>query len=574
MAKKKKTNGSIRRMEKQLAEKNLAKARAVKAKPQPKKLTRRELEALAEAKAKRTKLILIISAIVALVGIVAGLLIYLIGGYVSTRRVDYTNDNLSKYITLSDGDLYYDVELAVDEVTDLQVEQAVLQLLCKNKDKVATEVGKTNRTVTPGDVVYVWYMGYQLDGEGNKIAFNGGCNFGDGAAHELEIGSGSFITGFELGLIGRNPADHSSFVRLYSGEVKEGDLIRVKYTAMYPDGTTALNKTVNVDLGSTAANEVFGENYLEYFLGDPEDTESAPKQAGVDIEAPFLIPNYKGEGGTATITDIKIEQIYRLGDSPITLALAFPKSYGEPTLAGEDVFFDVYIEGADLYDCPEYNDEFISETLKLTAEDLAEYEGQTLADKYLAKIREELDLRYEEDMKYAIQNAMWEHYLTKVKVKRLPKAEVNAAYNSYLADMQTNFNASGYMSYETFDEYATAYLGISDAKTSWQQALTLQAESSVVEKLILFYLMQKLDILPAEEDFIAARDEMIDKYLQSYLAQTTVTPDKYDTEEKYLAAVENCRQQVIKSYGMDYFEESAYFELAFDTLVGYANILE
>ena len=52
MAKKKKTNGSIRRMEKQLAEKNLAKAKAVKAKPQPKKLTRRELEALAEAKAK------------------------------------------------------------------------------------------------------------------------------------------------------------------------------------------------------------------------------------------------------------------------------------------------------------------------------------------------------------------------------------------------------------------------------------------------------------------------------------------------------------------------------------------
>ena len=574
MAKKKKTNGSIRRMEKQLAEKKQAREKAARAKPQPKKLTRRELEALAEAKAKRTKLALMISAIVALVGIVAGLLIYLIGGYISTRRVDYVNDNLSKYITLSDEDLYYDVKLAVSDVTDLMVEQSVLELLCKNKDKVATELGKTNRTVTPGDVLYVWYRGYQLDGDGNKIPFNGGTNFSDGTAAELEIGGGNFVTGFELGLVGKNPASYDSFVRLYSGEVKAGDLISVKYTAMYPDGTSALNKTVTVDLGSTAANEIFGDDYLDFFLGDPEDTESAPKQAGVAIEEPFLITNYKGEGGTATITDITIQQIYRLGDNPITLPITFPKSYSDTALAGKDVFFDVYIEGADLYDCPEYNDEFITETLKLTAEDLAEYEGQTLADKYLAKIRAELEEQYEEEVRYAIQTAMWEHYLAKVKVKKLPKAEVNMTYSSLLADMESSFNSSGYMSYETFDEYATAYLGISDAKTSWQQVLTLQAENSVVEKLVLFYLMQKLDILPAEEDFIAARDEIIEAYLQSYLAQTTVTPDKYDTEEKYLAAVENCRQQVIRSYGMDYFEESAYFDLAFDTLVGYANVIE
>lgn len=574
MAKKKRTNGEIRRMQRASALREAERGKAKKPTPAKPKLTRRELEEKAAMKAKRTKLALIIFAIVALVGVVVSVAAVIIGSYMSKRKLDYLNGNLGRYVRLDEDDYAYDVKLAVDKVEDVHVNQAIIELLCASKNKTATELGKTNRTVTVGDILYIRYRGYTLDERGNKIAFDGGCNFPEAAAKELEIGSGGFITGFELGLIGKNPIDYDRFVRLYSGEVQQGDLIYVTYTALYPDGTSQLNKTTTLDLGGTAASDIFGADYRTYFLGDPTKEGSGPKKAGETLSEPFLIPNYKGEGGTATISDIKIQQIYRLGQNPLTLALTFPKSYSSEDLAGKDVFFDVYIEGADLYDAPEYDDSFISKTLGLSDEDLADYEGQTLTEKHTAKVRAELEAEYELQVENLIQQAMWEHYIAKAKVKRLPKNEVNTFYNMYLKELESGYNASGYMSYESFDEYATAYFGIESPDTTWRQVLTLEAENSVVEKLILFYLMQKEELLPTEEELAEVYDRIVDKYLESYLLQASVKRENYDTEEKYLADVAKCRAELLKQYGEDYFTESAYFEIAFKSLRQYANIIE
>lgn len=90
---------------------------------------------------------------------------------------------------------YKGVEIAAvsTEVTDEEVQAQIDNLLASYPDSVPIE-GKT--VVEDGDIVNIDFVG-KLDGE----PFDGGSSNGEG--YDLEIGSGSFIDGFEDGLIGK-----------------------------------------------------------------------------------------------------------------------------------------------------------------------------------------------------------------------------------------------------------------------------------------------------------------------------------------------------------------------------------
>ncbi len=90
---------------------------------------------------------------------------------------------------------YKGVEIAAvsTEVTDEEVQAQIDNLLASYPESVPVE-GKT--VVEEGDIVNIDYTG-RLDGE----EFEGGSSGGEG--FDLEIGSGSFIDGFEDGLIGK-----------------------------------------------------------------------------------------------------------------------------------------------------------------------------------------------------------------------------------------------------------------------------------------------------------------------------------------------------------------------------------
>lgn len=120
--------------------------------------------------------------------------------------------DLSAYVEVAES--YYknfDVEIKLNEVTELDVNNAIIQMLCANKDKTALEEG--DGIISVGDVVNIFYKGYYLetDGEGKetKVYFDGGSNIG-GNSYALEIGSGGFIPGFEYNMIGKNVADYDS----------------------------------------------------------------------------------------------------------------------------------------------------------------------------------------------------------------------------------------------------------------------------------------------------------------------------------------------------------------------------
>lgn len=111
-------------------------------------------------------------------------------GETGTEALVYLSDfDLKDYVTLGE---YKGIEIAVEEPDEVSEEylDAYIKMIL-SYDAVATEV--TGRSVESGDIVNIDYEG-KMDG----VAFAGGTAQGA----DLTIGSGSFIDGFEDGIIG------------------------------------------------------------------------------------------------------------------------------------------------------------------------------------------------------------------------------------------------------------------------------------------------------------------------------------------------------------------------------------
>lgn len=112
------------------------------------------------------------------------------------KKFDYYKEDLSKYVTLGE---YKAITVDVDdiaEITDADVKKEVDALLKKHGEAIEIK----DRAAAKGDTVNIDYLG-KLDG----VAFDGGT--ADDA--ELELGSNSFIAGFEDGIIGKTPSEET-----------------------------------------------------------------------------------------------------------------------------------------------------------------------------------------------------------------------------------------------------------------------------------------------------------------------------------------------------------------------------
>lgn len=103
--------------------------------------------------------------------------------------------DVDDYVDLPKGYANLTIEAAKDEVTDDEVESTIQQDLAQN---VTYEEVTDHDTVKDGDYVNIDYTG-KIDGK----EFDGGTAEG----YDLEIGSGTFIDGFEDGLIGHKKGD-------------------------------------------------------------------------------------------------------------------------------------------------------------------------------------------------------------------------------------------------------------------------------------------------------------------------------------------------------------------------------
>ena len=151
----------------------------------------------------------------------------------------------------------------------------------------------------------------------------------------------------------------------------------------------------------------------------------------------------------------------------------------------------------------------------------------------------------------------------------MPDFEVKAYYNELYAELKAMYEAEGTTEY-TFDGYAAMILGIET--TDWQSTLLQYAKDTVTEKLIFFYIINEENLIPTEEEYTETYEDMIHDYLIDYLEDVGCKRENFDTEEAYNERVALYKEQMIRYYGEDYFEENVYYVFAMKTLITYAVV--
>lgn len=170
---------------------------------------------------------------------------------------DLADINIDDYITKLGDYEGMTVEATLDDITDAEVDETIQSLVTA---RVKTEVVE-GRALKSGDIANINYVG-KMDGE----AFDGGTDESE-EGYDLEIGSGSFIPGFEDALIGMN-----------AGEVRDIDL-------------------------------VFPENYYEELAGKPV-TFTVTLKAIKENVYPELTDEFVAEQGIDGVNNIEELKVY------------------------------------------------------------------------------------------------------------------------------------------------------------------------------------------------------------------------------------------------------------------------
>ena len=504
---------------------------------------------------------------------------------------NYMTEDISKYLTI-DKDKYtsFDVEVNLDEVTDQGIRNEILTLLNLNKPKDPAYDGKynSNRALMPGDEVYMFYRGYVVDGDGNKVDFKGGCNLGTslGALTALTIGSNTFVAGFELGMVDAfynedgtpklnsegnpvKPKDFAAFLGTTTSGISEaGQLMEITYTAV-SGNKMGKDVTAVVDLSNTNLDKEYGEGFTKFLIGKPIGTK-------IDDT---LITRIEGDDEDSAYSSIKINRVFDFEQDkePLTVDVYFPVDYKTAELRGVDAKFDLYILDTLCYyeEYPIFDDTFVTEKLKVTESDLKDYDGDTLADKYIAKIRADLEYEYQYNVDKLIETAMWDHYTKHVKVKKLPEDEVKSFYEGYMAQIVSEYQqyAEVYGSSYTLDMHACYAMELNTG-SDWKAELRKQAEKSVTEKLVFYYVARQENLLPTDEQMKDLYPKYVENLLNEYMKQVGCVPENYETEKEYEESKKRHKVSFDNYYSEDMLRENCIFEYAMMGISEYANLIK
>ena len=537
--------------------------------------------AVTKKKADSRKIATIVIAALTLLTLIAGITV----GVITTRDVDYLKDDLSKYIYISESDYKsYPVKVSFDDITDSDVEREIMYLLTKNRDESPAHSGAyVKETITLGDEVYLYYRGYTVDENGKETDIDGACNITSEDPYALTVGSLSFVPGFEEGLLGITPDKFYTLEKHGAGKVNPTDVIYLSCKVLLPDGKTAQYKSKRIDLGlGEALDEIYGEGFYAFFTQGKKSYDASYAERVVGEKITDLDENGKmqeeflfqiGGEGTALYYDMKIDYATRTEDSCVTIDVYFPKDYKTEQLRGVNAKFDVYVHYLISYNTPEFDDAFVTDTLKISESDLAEHEGDTLTDKCRAKIKADLIAAREEDRKTLIEDAMWEQYKKCAEVKKYPEREVKTYYNNLCQELEAAYvNYSSY--YSSVDEFACAYYSL-DSLDDWRAHVRSVAEEAVKEKLVFYYVVRAENLIPSDEDYERIFNESFDAYLTYYkenMYKTDLLNCKTDKERENL--IEKIKKDIMDYYGEQYFEEEVIYTYALEKLLDFAAIEE
>ena len=495
------------------------------------------------------------------VGVVVGVII-------NKREFNFEKKDLTKYVTVPE-ELFksFNVSVNIPEITEKDVIEEIYKLQCAKKITPEGPVySKPNVTISAGDVAYLYYRGYTME-NGIKTYFDGGCNY-NSAVTSLEIGSGSFIPGFESGLIGKNQQDYATIDVKKSGFIADGDIITIKYSVIRDDNTIVNNQTVTIDLNDPNVDQRWGEGFKEYFVGRIIDPD-AVIETDERLIVPTVCEGYSGQDVYHSVTILSACSVDDSTKDVLIVEAKFPNDDSEASLKGKTAYFEVFIKGVDDYEVYDFDDRFITEELKVTAEDLSSYAGDTLVEKYKAYMLQALKDQREADVKLIIEESFWTQIMAATEVKKLPQKEVDKVYDNRYAQLVSLFDSQGSSTVyaNDFDGFACAFLDLSTS-ADWKAYLRKDAEEAIKEKLIFYYIVQTENLIPTEEEYNAIYEVVFAEHLQDYLDYYKITPDI----ENYEKELEKGKKEVLSTYGDSYFYEVVMYDYVMTKIVARANV--
>ena len=549
--------------------------------------TKATVAAHTEAKKKISaeKIVFIAVAAVLAAVILASSLILFIPLINETREknFNYLNSDLSYYLDVPE-DVYKDITLSIQIARPRaeEIDSAILYYLYAKRSSTPLYDGAYQKDVIidVGDKISYWYRAYTVE-DGKEIDYSN--NFAAENPSTLDLGSGSlFAQGIELAIVnaGIQPNDTTSFVKIKEGTVTAGDVVYVSYTELEEgadEKTAKTYKSVRVDLADPDVTEKFGEGFIAAITGATIGGDEMTAQS------------VKGEK-TYNYTKMKVDFVTRCEGTPFTVEGYFPYDFSAAAYRNKTIYFEIYIAGVVVYETPEFDDEFITEMLKedtalVTLEELEEYAGDTLAEKYRAFAEEYLDEAYEENYDRLLEEALWKHYTSKITIKNYPTKKVTEVYQDYYDDIQDRYESSGgviadpytgqNVTCSSLDQFAAVYLNVNYTGQNWRAALLKQAQNLVRERLILYYIMRKENIVPTTDDVLLKAEELKEEYLDEYMVQflDSINKDRDDyTDAEYEELVEERREVLFEYFDDEYFKENAYYEIAIVTFKEYVTV--
>lgn len=553
-------------------------------------------------KKKKTLIAVTASALAAVLIVTA----ILIGVSAYNNNFDYLEYDLSRYISFEDGGYKdYPMSIAIAKphekaedgtgVSDLEL--SILDLIYQTKyiDAVPVTDGITSgATIAVGDRVYFRYRAYYVDSEGKEIEITGYNNFhkdDDSVKGSLPFAVGDSLgfdfAGLSSGLLGVNISEYAKFSKKTEGAVEAGEVVYISCERT-PVGGDEDDREIGAHVRINLADEETLALWDDILVG---------KSIGSELED-F---NITVDGKEYTYSETTVEfstTCEEGGDKPVLTVEAYvPYSSNIVALRNETVYLDVYVYGVQKYNTwhsdesepyhisHDWNDEFVTgllegEDVELTEEELAEYEGATLTEKFESWAYDSLMEQYELKYDDMVEDAIWDYYLSVTKVKKYPKVKVEAVYEEYYKDVIYQYETSGgtikYTSgatktYDNLDDYAVAYLSLSGSNVDWEARLHDIAENMVKERLILYYIMKEENLIPTQKELNLMKEQIREEYVEEGIKQDKTDTSEY-TEEQYEEYVEGIRRKLFAYYDDAYFTEQAYYEIALKTFRTFADV--
>lgn len=508
-----------------------------------------------------------ISAIAAILvlAIIAGIILLVLNYKEKNYRINYPYEDLSPFVSL-DRSAYagYTVRINVPEVNDRDVENAIIQQLMKKKGDVLYDGDYySDAVLAAGDKAYIWYRGYELDENGNRTEPSGTCNFYGTSAHELELGSGSFITGFELDLIGHKMSDSSKFVKRTEGEILDGDIVYLTGTCSQEVGEFYSESNIIIDLADPDVESVWGVGIGDYL-----------KSIGIGGSSQGVKELVTPAGDHVIYTGLNIQFAtdHAAEDNPIVVKTVFPHDYNTESLRNKTVYFEVYIEKTLHYQSAEFNEEFI-ESLGFSADDLQEYEGEGLVEKYKAYIRQLLENKRQKEIDLIVEDAVFDNLVKSAKFKKLPQGDVQDGFDFFYYQLEMEYASySGNIllgSFENIDAYLLQRFGLSSGD-DWREYLYNVVENDVKEKLAFFSVIYNEGLIPTEEEYQREyRRILVSDYEYSY----GKTREDFGSDELYETALARYEELMKSGNGESYFSDQVYYNLCMAAIIDMVNVV-